>query len=90
MFSNKLFRNYAMNESQKMRVIENFDRASTIREVKLVYSTLAESLKVNKTKRIVKESTASAPTRSTAPKKILSEGNALASRWAKLAGLNKS
>ena len=90
LFSNKLFRNYAMNESQKMRVIENFDRASTIREVKLVYSTLAESMKVNKTKRIVKESTASAPTRSTAPKKILSEGNALASRWAKLAGLNKS
>ena len=89
LFSNKLFRNYAMNESQKMRVIENFDRASTIREVKLVYSTLAESMKVNKTKRIVKESTASAPTRSTAPKKILSEGNALASRWAKLAGLNK-
>ena len=90
LFSNKLFRNFAMNESQKMRVIENFDRASTIREVKLVYSTLAESMKVNKTKRIVKESTASAPTRSTAPKKILSEGNALASRWAKLAGLNKS
>ena len=89
LFSNKLFRNFAMNESQKMRVIENFDRASTIREVKLVYSTLAESMKVNKTKRIVKESTASAPTRSTAPKKILSEGNALASRWAKLAGLNK-
>ena len=90
LFSNKLFRNFAMNESQKMKVIENFDRASTIREVKLVFSTLAESLKVNKTKRIVKESTASAPIRSTAPKKILSEGNALASRWAKLAGLNKN
>ena len=90
LFSNKLFRNFAMNESQKMKVIENFDRASTIREVKLVFSTLAESLKVNKTKRIVKESTASRPTRSTAPKRILSEGNQLASRWAKLAGLNKN
>ena len=89
LFSNKLFRNFAMNESQKMKVIENFDRASTIREVKLVYSTLAESLKVNKTKRIVKESSASRPTRSTAPKRILSEGNQLATRWQKLAGLNK-
>jgi len=89
LFSNKLFRNFAMNESQKMKVIENFDRASTIREVKLVFSTLAESLKVNKTKRIVKESTASKTSRSTAPKRILSEGNQLASRWAKLAGLNK-
>ena len=89
LFSNKLFRNFAMNESQKMKVIENFDRASTIREVKLVFSTLAESLKVNKTKRIVKESTASRPTRSTAPRRVISEGTALASRWAKLAGLNK-
>ena len=89
LFSNKLFRNFAMNESQKMKVIENFDRASTIREVKLVFSTLAESLKVNKTKRIVKESSASRPTRSTAPKRILSEGNQLATRWQKLAGLNK-
>ena len=89
LFSNKLFRNFAMNESQKMRVIENFDRASTIREVKLVFSTLAESLKVNKTRRIVKESYASKPSKSTAPKKILSEGNQLAARWAKLAGLNK-
>ena len=89
LFSNKLFRNFAMNESQKMKVIENFDRASTIREVKLVFSTLAESLKVNKTKRVVKESYASRPTRSTAPKRIISEGNQLASRWAKLAGLNK-
>jgi hypothetical protein len=89
LFSNKLFRNFAMNESQKMKVIENFDRASTIREVKLVFSTLAESLKVNKTKRIVKESTASKTSKSTAPKRILSEGNQLASRWAKLAGLNK-
>lgn len=89
LFSNKLFRNYPLTEAQKMKVIENFDRAKTVREVKLVYGTISESLKTPKTKRpIVKESYASKPSRSTAPKKaILSEGNDLAARWKKLANL---
>jgi hypothetical protein len=90
LFSNKLFRNYELNESQKMKVIENFDRANNLREVKLVFSTLCESLTVSKTakKQNIKEGYASKPTRSTAPKKeILSEGNTLAERWKKLANL---
>ena len=89
LFSNKLFRNYPLTEAQKIKVIENFDRARTVREVKLVYGTIAESLKSPKTKRpMVKESYASKPSRSTAPRKaILSEGNDLAQRWKKLANL---
>ena len=78
-----------MNESQKMKVIENFDRASTIREVKLVYATLSEGFQMTgKTKRTIKESYSSTASRSTAPnKKVISEGTALASRWKKLANL---
>jgi hypothetical protein len=88
LFSNKLFRNYELNESQKMKVIENFDRANSLREVKLVYSTICESLMVKKNKKQIKESYASKPSRSTAPKQeILSEGNQLAARWKKLANL---
>lgn len=88
LFSNKLFRNYELNESQKMKVIENFDRANSLREVKLVYSTICESLTTKKAKKQIKESYASKPTRSTAPKKeILSEGTELAARWKKLANL---
>ena len=88
LFSNKLFKNHSMNESQKMKVIENFDRASSIREVKLVYATLSESFNLNgKTKRSIKESYASSPSRSTAPKKVISEGTALSARWKKLANL---
>ena len=88
LFSNKLFKNHSMNESQKMKVIENFDRASSIREVKLVYATLSESFVINgKTKRSIKESYASSPSRSTAPKKVISEGTALSARWKKLANL---
>jgi len=90
LFSNKLFRNYELNESQKMKVIENFDRANNLREVKLVFSTICESLTVSKAakKQNIKEGYASKPVRSTAPKKeILSESNALAARWKKLANL---
>lgn len=90
LYSNKLFRNFSLNEGQKMKVIENFDRAFNLREVKLVYSTLAESFKHNGSKRIVKESFASKPVASTKPaKQVISEGTELANRFQKLAGLIK-
>lgn len=91
LYTNKLFRTFDLNESQKVKVIENFDRAANLREVKLVYATLGENLNVaRKKKTVVKESLASKPMKSTAaPKKILSEGDALADRFKKLAGLIK-
>jgi hypothetical protein len=95
LYTNKLFRNFELNESQKMKVIENFDRAATTREAKLVFSTLAESFKrpTAGKKKVVKESKsyASRPTRGTAPSQqttqILNEGFEYANRWKKLAGL---
>jgi len=92
LYTNKLFRNFELNENQKMKVIENFDRAGTTREVKLVFSTLAESFNVPvKKRKMVKESYASKPSGTTAPskktKQIINEGNELANRWKKLAGL---
>ena len=88
LFTNKLFRTFDLNEGQKVKVLENFDRTSSVREVKLVFSTLAENLNVSKKKRtVVKEGYASKATKSSAPKKIISEGNELSARWKKLAGL---
>jgi hypothetical protein len=89
LYSNKLFRNFTLNENQKMKVIENFDRAHSLREVKLVFSTLAEGFKMPATKKVVKESFASKPTASTKParKQVISEGADLAARFKKLAGL---
>jgi len=88
LFSNKLFRSNSLTEAQKMTVIENFDRATTLREVKLVYTTLAESLKGATKIRQIRESFASKPTASTRPSKnILNEGDVMASRLRKLAGL---
>jgi hypothetical protein len=90
LYTNKLFRNFELSESQKMTVIENFDRAGNTREVKLVFSTLAENFTVPvKKRKVVKEGTASKAINSTAPatKTIINEGNELANRWKKLAGL---
>jgi hypothetical protein len=94
LYTNKLFRNFELSEGQKMKVIENFDRAGNTREVKLVFTTLAESFKKPTTKkRVVKESYASKPVATTAPSaktistQVLSEGFEMAERWKKLAGL---
>ena len=91
LYTNKLFRNYELSENQKMKVIENFDRATNTREVKLVFTTIAESFKRPTTKRVVKESLASRAVNTTAPSKatrqVLGEGFELANRWKKLAGL---
>lgn len=86
LFTNKLFKAHTLNETQKVKVIDTFDRARTIREVKLVYATLSESFSSRKT--LVKESVASKPVASTKPKQtILSEGEQIANRFKKLAGL---
>ena len=88
LYTNKLFRTFDLNEGQKVKVLENFDRTSSVREVKLVFSTIAENLNVAKKKKVVvKEGYASKATKSSAPKKIISEGNDMAARWKKLAGL---
>ena len=91
LYTNKLFRNFELSEGQKMKVIENFDRAGNPREVKLVFTTLAESFQRPTKKRVVKESYASRATATTAPSKkttqVLNEGFELANRWKKLAGL---
>jgi len=96
LYTNKLFRNFDLNEGQKMKVIENFDRAGNTREAKLVFATLAESFhKPKRGKKIVKESRslASKPVATTAPRRettqVLTEGFEQANRWKKLAGLIK-
>ena len=94
LYANKLFRSYNLNNEQKVKVVENLDRTNSVREVKLVYATLAESMKFGgaerkqTAKRVVSEGISSKPVASTAPKKeIIAESNELANRFKKLAGI---
>lgn len=43
LFTNKLFRGRDLNTEQKRHVVETFDLATTLREVRLLYATLAEA-----------------------------------------------
>ena len=89
LYTNKLFRAHSLKEGQKLRVIETFDRAKNLREVKLVFTTMAESFgSTPSKKRRVTESAASRPTASTKPtKQVITEGQVLANRFKKLAGI---
>ena len=89
LFTNKLFKEFTLNNNQKLKVVETFDRAQTVREIKLVYATLAENFKDNSSvkRKSIKES-ASAKSGSTKPnKKVITEEAGVANRFKKLAGL---
>jgi hypothetical protein len=94
LYVNKLFRSFNLTNEQKSKVVETLDRTKNVREVKLVFSTIAESFKfgTGATKKVtakLTESYASKPAASTAPKQIISEDNSAALRFKKLAGIIK-
>jgi len=97
LFANKLFRAHNMTNEQKVKVIETLDRTKSVREVKLVFSTLAENFKYttssNKlTKRAISEGIASKAVKSTKPaqaKAVITESVNFANRFKKLAGIIK-
>ena len=89
LYTNRLFKEFALSNDQKLKIVETFDRAQTTREIKLVYSTLAESYTDNgSSKKTEIKEFASKKAGTTAPKtKIISEENQVADRFKKLAGI---
>jgi hypothetical protein len=55
LYTNKIFKAKNLTESQKVKVLNAFDKATTVKETKLVYETLTEGLK-EKSKSPVNES----------------------------------
>tara|TARA_S200002703_G_scaffold96863_2_gene83690 strand:- start:1596 stop:2699 length:1104 start_codon:yes stop_codon:yes gene_type:complete len=97
LFTNKLFKNRELTKEQKVHVVETFDLATTLREVKLLYATLSEATipgktakKQGSTQQIVTESIASGVVGSTAPtKEVITEdtGADFRKRMQELAGV---
>ena len=90
LYTNKIFRNKSLTESQKIKVLTAFDKAASKKEVELVYETLQESLKVSTTKAPIKESLGSASKvlGNASAKPIIEVDNQFA-RWQQLAGIKK-
>jgi hypothetical protein len=98
LFANKLFRAHNMTNEQKVKVIETLDRTKSVREVKLVYSTLAENFKYTTSNKVAKKSItegfASKVVKSTKPaqaaqKQVIAESAVISDRFKKLAGIIK-
>jgi hypothetical protein len=90
LYTNKIFRNKNLSESQKVKVLAAFDKAVSVKEAKLVYETLSEGLKT--TKAPVNESLlrgAASKVSGIAPKKPILEVNNQVNRWQILAGIKK-
>jgi hypothetical protein len=91
LYTNKIFKEKNLTESEKIKVLNTFDKAETVKEVKLVFETLTESFKPTAKKSAIKESLGSA-SRSIAPatpKQPIIEVNDAFARMQRLAGLRK-
>ena len=88
LYVNKLFKAKNLNEAQKVKVINAFDRAETVREAKNVFDTLNESLNTEKAKSQIKESLSFASkSAGVSDRQPIMEGNDFVNRMQKLAGI---
>ena len=88
LYVNKVFKAKNLSEAQKTKVINAFDRATSVKEVENTYKTLLESLNGETKKSSLKESVgfASKPI-GNAPARPIVEADAFVSRWQTLAGI---
>jgi len=90
LYTNKIFKAKNLTEAQKVKVLTTFDKAESVKEVKLVYETLLEGLvsTTATTKEAIKESKSFASKAvGVSPKKPVVETDGMVSRFQKLAGI---
>ena len=95
LYVNKLMQQHDLNSKQQRAIVEALDNAKTLREAKLLYTSLTDSLRRRNTRRnksagslnesLVRSGSGSNSTRSSAPAKNGVELD----RWAILAGIKK-
>lgn len=90
MYTTRLFNEHSLSDSQKANVIKSLDRAKNLKEAKIVYTTLSESIKSKSNKTTLKEhkgSASRAAGKSTAAKQTIVESNSWVQRMQQLAGI---
>ena len=88
MYVNKIFKAKNLNESQKTKVVNAFDRATSVKEVENTYKTLSESISAAPKKSSLKESVGFASkAMGNAPARPIVEVDAFVTRWQQLAGI---
>lgn len=84
--TNKLLQNESLSAKQKTSAIERLDEAKTVREVKLVYESIAKALSNRRSLAEGSGKVVGSSSRATAPGATLTE-SVEANRWARLAGI---
>jgi len=90
LYTNKIFRAKNLNETQKVKVLEAFDKAASVKDAKLIYETLTT---IKETKSPVTESMRGMASKAMgiAPeKKPILEVNNQFARWQVLAGIKNN
>ena len=93
LYTNKVFRGKNLSENQKVKVLSAFDKAETVKEVKLVFETIDSSVKSKTPNNSISEgfrakgsaSHMSAP--KTTKKQPIVESDEMVARFKKLAGI---
>ena len=97
LYVNRIFKASNLTDGQKLRVVETFDKAASVKEAKLIYETVKDSFSIKSTKpnpkrKSIKENfgmASKAAGNSTAPKKeVISESNNMVARMQKLANIS--
>ena len=92
LYTNKIFKSKNLTESQKVRVLESFDKAGTVKEAKLIFETVTVGFK-SKPTRNINENLGRASRSMSAPsitKRPIVESDEMVMRFQKLAGIIKS
>ena len=88
LYTNKIFKSKNLTEDKKVKVLKAFDKASTVKEAKVIFETLSEGL-VSKTETKARPQGSASKTTGpiTEAKKPIIESNAVYDRMRQLAGL---
>jgi hypothetical protein len=84
---NKLFKAKNLSESEKIRVVKAFDRASSVKEVKNTFDVLKESIETKKKSQISESFGYASKPAGMSPSNNVIESDPFVSRWQKIAGL---
>jgi hypothetical protein len=93
LYTNKIFNSKTLNESQKLRVLKAFDKATSVKEAKVIYETLNEGMASRTQKPSFMNEIKGRASKATGfiseSKQPIVEVDPMVARWQKLAGINK-
>ena len=91
LYTNKIFNAKNLNESQKLRVLKAFDKATSVKEAKVIFETLNEGMVSKTTKSSMVNEIKGSASKATGfireSKNPIVEVDPMVTRWQKLAGI---